>query len=429
LPTQNSAADIVSSQCEALHGTPRLEVLSAGARDNAFELLRACCGDERQVSRALSEKLQWDEVFTQAAYHRVLPSVYSALQGRPGVPASIQSALGARYLRHFQRAMRFSAELAGILQLFDARGIPVIAQKGPALAHLLYGDSAMREFGDLDLLVRPMDVPRAVGALTELGYEKNLQLSPRQERAYLRSGYEYVFGRGKERNLIELQWNLLPRFYAVDVDIEELFVRSREHELDGCHARILGLEDQFIFLCVHAAKHQWAQLGMIRDIVSIGRFDLDWDFVVREARRLGVLRIAIISLILAEVVLGCAMPERLVELKEIAGARKLVAGVIDRMRAMSELPPESPAYFRLIMQVRERMADRARFIWRLATTPSVGEWQAMKMPDVLFPLYPIIRAARLARRFVQFTASLPRGALPRGAGPCGQYTARSAPGN
>jgi hypothetical protein len=105
-------------------------------------------------------------------------------------------------------------------------------------------------------------------------------------------------------------------------------------------------------------------------------------------------------LILAEVVLGCAMPERLVELKEIAGARKLVAGVIDRMRAMSELPPESPAYFRLIMQVRERMADRARFIWRLATTPSVGEWQAMKMPDVLFPLYPIIRAARLARRFV-----------------------------
>jgi len=90
--------------------------------------------------------------------------------------------------------MRFSAELAGILQHFEAREIPVITQKGPALAHLLYGDSAMREFGDLDLLVRPIDVPRVVGALTELGYEKNLKLSPRQEKAYLRSGYGYVFG-------------------------------------------------------------------------------------------------------------------------------------------------------------------------------------------------------------------------------------------
>jgi hypothetical protein len=399
LPIENSAADIVSSQWEALSGVPRL-VTAGERRHDAFELLRACCADGQELPKALAQALQWDEVFKQAAYHRVLPAVYSALQGRPEVPASIQSALRARYLRHCHRAMRFSAELAAILRHFEGERIPVIAQKGPALAHLLYGDSAMREFGDLDLLVRPTDVTRAVGALTELGYEKNLQLSPRQERAYLRSGYEYVFGLGEERNLIELQWNLLPRFYSVDVDVDGLFARSQEHEFEGCRARVLGVEDQLILLCVHAAKHQWAQLGMVRDIAALARFDLDWELVMHEARRLGVLRIVIALLILAEVVLGCAMPERLVELKEIAGARKLVAGVIDRMRAMSELPPESPAYFRLIMQVRERMADRARFIWRLATTPSVGEWQAMKMPDVLFPLYPIIRAARLARRFV-----------------------------
>src|SRR6478736_3812724 len=100
-----------------------------------------------------------------------------------------------------------------------------MAQKGPALAHLLYGDAAARQFGDLDFLVPPGEVNRAVATLRELEYEKNLRLSPRQEKAYLRSGYEYVFGRGTERNLVELQWNLLPRFYAVDMDIEHLFAR------------------------------------------------------------------------------------------------------------------------------------------------------------------------------------------------------------
>lgn len=396
MPTQNSAADIVSSQREE----PQLVTTVENARENAFNLLRACCGDRRRVSEALAERPQWDEVFTQAAYHRVLPAVYEALRGRSDVPASIQSALRARYLRHCQRAMRFSAELAQILQHLEATGIQVIAQKGPALAHLLYGDSAVREFGDLDLLVRPTDVPRAVVALAELGYEKNLQLSPRQEKAYLRSGYEYVFGRGQERNLIELQWNLLPRFYSVDVNIEELFERSKEHEFDGCYARVLGLEDQFLFLCVHAAKHQWAQLGMVRDIAAIARFDLDWAFVVHEAQRLGVARMVLVSLLLAEGMLGCKLPERVAGLAELAAARKFVAPVIGSMSAMREIPVESLSYFRFMMQVRELWSDRVRFMWRLTATPSVGEWGAARIPDSLFALYSGVRILRLVGRIV-----------------------------
>ncbi len=292
--------------------------------------------------------------------------------------------------------MRFSAELAGILEHLEARGIPVIAQKGPGLAHVLYGDSAMREFGDLDLLVRPADVPRAIGSIAELGYEKTLRLSPRQEKAYLRSGYEYVFGRGHERNLIELQWNLLPRFYAVDVSIADLFARSREHEFDGCHARMLGLEDQLIFLCVHAAKHQWAQLGMVRDIAATVRLSLDWESLLREAQRLGILRIVLVSLALADVLIGCEIPKPVAGLSAINAARGFLAGIIERMIAMQEIPLESSSYFRFMVQVRERTSDRAKFIWRLATTPSAGEWGTVKLPDTLFPLYSFVRAARLA---------------------------------
>lgn len=400
MPIQNSTADIVSSQWEPLVREPQLVTGVENARENAFKLLRACCGDQRSGSDALAERPQWDEVFRLATHHRVLPALYEALRGQSDVPASIQSALRARYLRHCQRAMRFSAELAQILQHLGARGIPVIAQKGPALAHLLYGDSTIREFGDLDLLVRPTDVPRAVEALPELGYEKKLNLSPRQERAYLRSGYEYVFGRGAEHNLIELQWNLLPRFYAVDVNVDEWFARSREHEFDGCRARMLGLEDQFLFLCVHAAKHQWAQLGMVRDIATMARFDLAWELVMREAQRLGVVRIVLVSLWLAQALLGCELPERIVELKEVAAARKSVATIIERMEAMREIPVESLSYFRFMMQVRERRWDRGRFAWRLAATPSVGEWEAVRIPDAFFRLYSAIRVLRLFGRIV-----------------------------
>ncbi len=396
--TQNSTADILSSQWPSVPaGMPRLRPTGVAHHSPEFELLCACCGDKKGISPSLGQELRWDQVFQQASYHRVLPALYTVLQSRPEVPASIQSALRAKYLTHCQRVVRFSAELVGILQHFEGRAIPVIAQKGPALASLLYGDSTMREFGDLDLLVRPTDVPRAIDVLTELGYEKSLQLSPRQEKSYLQSGYEYVFGLGAERNLIELQWNLAPKFYSVDVGIDALFDRSQVHEFDGCTARVLGPEDQLMFLCLHATKHQWAQLGMIRDIAAVAGLDLDWDLIVGEARELGVLRFLVMSLLLANELMGCKLPTPMSTLAD-RKARKFVAGVIEEMRSMREIPAESSAYFRLMLQLRERRWDQAKFIWRLATTPSVSEWKAMRIPDALFRLYSVVRFLRLFRR-------------------------------
>ncbi len=366
-----------------------------------FELLRACChSDAGLLTAAPQPNLHWESVFKLASYHRVLPALYTRLQNQPDVPANIQSALHARFFAHCQRAIRFSAELVTIVKTFEAERIPAIAQKGPVLAHVLYGDPVMREFGDLDILLRPGDVSRACDALRGLGYEKQLALSPRQEKAYLRSGYEYVFGRGAERNLVELQWNLLPRFYAVDLDVDDLFRRSVEKDFEGCQARVLSTEDQILFLCLHAAKHQWAQLGMIRDIVALSPLKIDWDWVCDEARRLGITRILVISLLLAHELLGAELPAAVATLPEVSGGREFVRTIQAKLAAGRELDPESLAYFRLLLHLRERWQDRVRFLWRLAVTPSVGEWQALQVPDALFPLYLGVRLFRILCRAV-----------------------------
>src|SRR6185437_2473937 len=141
-----------------------------------------------------------------------------------------------------------------ISRQFERLGVPVIAHKGPVLAHRLYGDTAMRQFGDLDFLVLPSNLSRARSALLELGYAAKLTLTPRQEREYLRAGYEHVFGCGREQNLVELQWQVLPRFYAVNLDVEQLFQRSRIQDFESCAVRTLCDEDLLLVLCVHAAK-------------------------------------------------------------------------------------------------------------------------------------------------------------------------------
>ena len=56
------------------------------------------------------------------------------------------------------------------------------------------------------------------------------------------------------------------------------------------------------------------------------------------------------------------------------------------------------SYFRLMMRLRERRIDRLRFLTRLTFTPGPGEWQAVRLPRLLSPLYRVVRLVRLASR-------------------------------
>jgi hypothetical protein len=306
--------------------------------------------------------------------------------------------LDSRFSNHRLRILRFSAELVTIVRQFDKHGINALAHKGPVLAQQLYCDPAMREFGDLDFLVSTTDVPRARAALQELGYRPRLELTPPQERENLRTGYEYVFGSAAEPNLIELQWQIVPRFYSMPFRMDLLFQRSIEREIEGMRVRTLCNEDLILVLCVHAAKHGWSQLGMVRDIATLARFELDWKWIKSEAGRLGIQRIAAVSLELARTLLGLELPHALAFRPNALGMGDVVSDVQQRMIRGEEPAAQSAGYFRQVMNLRERWQDRMRLVGRLAFTPSVGEWQAASLPDRLFPIYRAVRVWRLANR-------------------------------
>jgi Uncharacterised nucleotidyltransferase len=368
-----------------------------------YELLLACArpalDHEPELSSILVRPLDWDRVLRLAERHRLLPALNSAVHGRNDVPASIRSAIVARFERHERKVLRFTAELVRILRQFDRHRINVLAHKGAALGQLLYGDPAMRQFGDLDFLVRAADLGRARSALTELGYAPKLQLSPRQEKEYLRSGYEHVFGLGTERNLVEVQWQIVPHFYAIDFDIEALFSRSVELDLNGLRMRALCDEDQMLVLCVHAAKHEWVQLGMLRDIATLALSDLDWEWIIAEARRLGIVRILAVSLQLASNLFALHVPALPRLQAEIGGSAEIAIAIQTTIISGAESDTESLRYFHAFMHLRERWQDCISMAWRLATTPSVGEWQSARLPDPLFTLYRGVRLLRLLRRF------------------------------
>lgn len=376
-----------------------LPATSSDSADREFEFLLACCRRELggEAACADSSELDWERVFELADHHRVFP-VLNAAARADDLPATARDQMRIRLQKHWRDTLRLSSELVAILRKLNEHHIPAMPHKGAALAQFLFSDPAMRQFGDLDFLIRAKDVPRAEAALEELGYKRNLMLLPRQEQAYLRAGNEHVFGCERGKNLVELQWQILPRFYSIAFDMEALFSRSVAIELEGERIRVLGNEDLLLVLCAHAAKHGWEHLGMLRDITRLTQFDLDWRWVTTEAKRLGILRILTISLLLARNLLNCEMPA---SLRPDRLSERLAGKFEISLRGGEYNSPESLNYFRTMIALRERRRDQMRFGWRLLTTPSVSEWKSIKLPDCFFSFYGGIRAARLLTRVLR----------------------------
>ena len=374
-----------------------------------FDLLLACCtgaadtGHSARISLALDRELDWVEFARIVEHHSVGPIVYRRLSTFPhAVPSSVLEQLRTDYERNAQKSLRLTHELVRILACLESHRIPAIPYKGPVLAKTVYGDVAFRRFSDLDILIHATDVPAAKAAVRELGYTPTLHLNEVEQAAHIASGNEVPFDGPLGRNLLEIQWRVLPRFYAVEFSIERFFQRTVRVDLGGSSVRTLAPEDLLLVLCVHTAKHVWSRLLWLCDIAETMRSQLiDYGSAYRTAKGLGVEKIVAVNFVLQAQLFGVPFPVQFrkskkndPEIEHIAGeARQVLLGSADH-------DVQSIDYFRLMVRLRERFRDRFRFLARLTFTPSVGEWSTVRLPARLFPLYRAIRVLRLMSRFL-----------------------------
>jgi hypothetical protein len=372
-----------------------------------LDLILACCGEDPRgelsvrVRQILQHRLDWERLLKLAEHHGLVPLLYRRLSTAMDVAKSAWlEPLRQQDKTNAHRTLWLTLELLNIHRHLAARGLEALPYKGPVLAEILYGNVALREFSDLDLLIRSCDLPAVKSALAELEYEPSLHLSPAAERAYLRSGYECTFDGAHGCNLIEIKWQVLPGFYAIGFDVCDFFNRAVEITVNGQKLRTLCDQDLMLVLCVHAAKHSWMQLSYLCDIAQLAQSQaLDWAALQAEAARLGIARLVAVTFLLAHKLLGAPLPAGLDPHRDPA-VELLGQRVLQRIVSDAEFDLESVSYFRLMMDLRERRRDRASFLWRLCVTPGPGEWSVIRLPGPLFRLYRAVRVGRLAGRLL-----------------------------
>jgi hypothetical protein len=327
---------------------------------------RAHLSDEyaARVTELARATLDWDFVFRLAIRHGTIPRLHRHLTATcPGVaPTEVAARIRAQYGYNSVRNLTHARELIRLLGALEASRVEALAYKGPTLAAHAYGDLALRQFGDLDLLVRPRDAGRAVALLAELGYEGVPWPAGDASAAHLERTNVHALRNANDSVEVELHWAFLPHEFCFQPDLEAWWKRMEQRSFGGASVRSLSAEELLVVLCAHGCRHLWVRLKSVCDVAALVTREerLDWDRAFREAQVAGARRMLALGLALARDLVGAELPPEVGRRVDAEPAvHPLVAQVRERLFDDEMCQPASAAAQLFYLRSRERWRDKA----------------------------------------------------------------------
>jgi hypothetical protein len=387
---------------------PSTELLS-----NEIKFLIACCQTnltEEDTEYILSylnhQDLDTNTLIRLANQHGISPLVYKTLKSLKAehltLNAEILTELKAHYMGISQKNMLMSAELLRIMKLLEKNGIESLAFKGPSLSQMAYGDITLRQFGDLDILIKKKDRSKMMDLLIQENYIPEIDLGQGTKETFFNCVNVIGLYKKTTRILVEVHWELLSKNYAIDWKEESLWSKKEYIHINNKEISVLPTEQLLLYLCAHGSKHLFERLEWICDIDRAVKSSpcIDWEFLINEAEKLGVKRMLYLGLGLSQQFFSLELPEiiqkGIAQDKEIP---KLISKVIEVNFKKTSQQGKSYSSFGLLWSMRENLSDQLRFAWRGLFAPKFDDFVFIQLPKHLAFLYPVVRPYRLLTKY------------------------------
>ena len=404
-----SHSDPVRDVVESLPGARRAGVMAlASAFPSPEKRLLVCCAHtamqavQEEIRQLVRSPIDWDFLFLEASNQAITPLLCRQLSL---VASDLLDPARLAYLKEASRgfALRnlvLSAELVTIMDRFQSEGLEAMPYKGPVLAVQLYGDMALREFEDLDIILRQQDMAKANDLMISLGYRPKFPgILSAEATASLAPG-EYGYRDESRRLMVELHTERTLRHFPMPADLDDLATRLVTVSVGGHDLKTFSPEDTFLLLCIHGSKHFWAQLSWIADLAAFVEAypQLDWDQVFRRGQSMRANRMVSVSLALAGRLFN-SPHEVFGPLRSDPVANSIASKIEHRILARSPGELGAIARFHLRRHMLEGPWEGWRYSLRLATQPSDDDWSTMPLPPRLTPLYVALRPLRLLGKY------------------------------
>ena len=230
---------------------------------------------------AVAEGVDWDRAFAICKRHYIVPIVYYGMlcSGITGAPLSLFASMSMRMIVQEQHQLDM---LETLERRFAEEGIDYLPIKGSVLKSL-YPKTEMRMMSDMDILIRAEQQDKVDALLTGMGCDRRKD-----------SDHVVVYLK-KPFIVLEIHTALVPSYdrdyYAVFKDGWD----RAEPIAPGAHRYRTSVEDTFLFVVAHLAKH-YREGGIgLRQFVDVRLLqkrypDMDMRAVRRGLQALGIER-------------------------------------------------------------------------------------------------------------------------------------------
>ncbi len=374
--------------------------MSQTPHTDEIELLLSCSRvrlepvDVERIRSLLQKNLNWDYLLDTARRNAVVPLLYSNLQklAPVAIPNVILEQLQHQFLLGAAYNLMCTNQLFKLVKLLEAHDISPIPFKGPVLADTVYGNIALREFRDLDILVREQDFEKARQLLISQGYEpvSPYQIGPETKGQDLLNR--------KYNILVDLIYRVAEETYSFPIDHESLWSHAMSISLNDNRVLHFTAEDLLLLLSMHGCKHAWAKLKWVCDINELLQVNpsLNWADVVSHAQALHSERTLLVTVAIAHDLLGTPLPEIILQrIRTDKTVGQLVTWA--RKRILQQSKSEFNRRFQnFTFYLRTRQRQRDKFgLYKYLITPNEKDLAFVKFPKSLSFLYYLVRPIRI----------------------------------
>jgi putative nucleotidyltransferase-like protein len=396
--------------------------------------LRDDWGDEaRRLLQLLAQRERVDPGWRPAAVadwltfaeiceiHQVVPYVYCRLRGLTKTVglAGLLEHLRTRFLHICARNYQLAKKLVDLTSMLQNEGVPVLAYKGPALVMAVYGSLALRQYNDLDLVIRKEHQVKVVRLMKGWSYQIAPTLAVPRVRPFLghpedprnfERTQEIEFCAPDSTYFVDLHWQLGDLFWRpLHPDVEKFWDRAERQDLPQGSVSTLCREDLFLALCAHGNRHRWIRLKWLVDIAELLRNaqPLDWSRVEEMVSiRPGAAASANVALLLAHDLLEAPVPDAARRILPTTSRTLALAAAI-REELLQSGQTSGDEHSTLLALEARRLARMKYHAVRIISYPgglfreiflqvSPMDRALIRLPNRLQFLYHLIRPIRLA---------------------------------
>lgn len=334
-----------------------------------------------------------------ASKHRLRPLLYYNLNNvcPEKVPEDFLKYLKDFYHSNTHKNLLFTGELIKIMELLKENKINAFTYKGPVLAHIAYGNIGLREFGDIDIFIDKSDALKAKEVMLKNDYILDPPIKA-EDRIYMKLESEYRFKNKNNNVKVEINWNFEGTFFS----LKNKNLLFNEFDINGLNRFDIttpSVDNHFIMLCIHAAKHNWRRLEWICDISEYyNNTKIDWDIVFKRVKILGIERIVLVNINLAKELFDYNLSEK-VNLDVNSYYIKMISTKIKKQIFLG-LKPNIVEIFYLDLIKRENLINLLIDFINYIKKPSYLDYEDLKLPNYLFPIYHLLRPILLLKRYI-----------------------------